>query len=146
MNAREVQFEDGKRGTDTKNSPKKSRNSPEKKKHRNKDHKKRDGENKKKKKKDDEKGGIASDESVDLTDEERKQDEGLKIEEEPVEVKKVVKETYKLTTSRYQGMLEEEYNEDDLELIRINSERNLMVSKVTYNKSSKCLIGQKCIT
>ena len=37
---------------------------------------------------------------------------------------------YKLTTTRYMGMLNEEYNEDDLEIMKINSERNLFKSKI----------------
>eukprot|EP00347_Sterkiella_histriomuscorum_P019824 403340161 len=39
-------------------------------------------------------------------------------------------QVYKLTTTRYQGMMNEEYNEDDLEIMKTNSERNLLNSKI----------------
>lgn len=44
-------------------------------------------------------------------------------EDEEEDVKEVLQ--YKLTTTRYQGMLDEEYNSEDLEIMKSNSQRSL---------------------
>jgi hypothetical protein len=47
------------------------------------------------------------------------------------EIEQVKFVDFKLTTARYQGMMDEEYNEEDIEIMKVNSERNLMNSKVS---------------
>lgn len=47
----------------------------------------------------------------------------FKEDEVEEEVKEVIQ--YKLTTTRYQGMMDEEYNSEDLEIMKSNGKRSL---------------------
>ncbi|CDW75096.1 UNKNOWN [Stylonychia lemnae] len=63
--------------------------------------------------------------------------EGSTSKDEEEIVRQTATAHYKLTTTRYHGMMNEEYNEDDIEIMKANSERNLMNQKIKQTALKK---------